>query len=100
MKLPDIATTALHAALLAHKGEVVDVLLGAGAALDRESPPHFGTALHTAAQMGDATLVRKLLDAGADPRLKRSTGTTPLAELQAVKRTIEECERLLVAAGG
>ena len=124
VKLPDIATTPLHAALLARKADVVDVLLGAGAALDRESPPHFGTALHTAAQMGEATLVKKLLDAGADPKAKRATGATPLAELQTVKRALvgmesmlamlppemrqgmpslaayEECERLLVAAGG
>jgi len=124
MKLPDIATTPIHAAILSRKGDVVDVLLAAGAALDRESPPHFGTALHTAAGVGDPTLVRKLLDAGADPKAKRSTGATPLAELQTVKRTLsgmegmlamlppemrnsmpslaayEECERLLVAAGG
>jgi hypothetical protein len=125
VKLPDIATTALHAALMSKKGDVVDVLLAAGAALDRESPPHFGSALHTAAGMGEPTLVKKLLDAGADPRAKRSaTGATPLLELQAAKRTFagmeamlhmlpaemrkelpsqaayEECERLLVAAGG
>ena len=124
MKLPDIATTPIHAAILSRKGDVLDVLLAAGAALDRESPPHFGTALHTAAGVGDPALVRKLLDAGADPKAKRSTGATPLAELQTVKRTLsgmeamlsmlppemrnsmpslaayEECERLLLAAGG
>jgi hypothetical protein len=74
--------------------------------------------------MGDPTLVRKLLDAGADPKATRATGATPLAELQTVKRTFagmegmlamlpaelrknmpslaayEDCERLLIAAGG
>jgi hypothetical protein len=125
MKLPDIATTPVHAAILARKGDVLDVLLAAGAALDRESPPHFGTALHTAAGMGDPVLVKKLLDAGANPKAPRAVnGATPLSELQTIRRTYagmeamlsllppearkampskeayEECERLLVAAGG
>ncbi len=125
VKLPDIAATPLHAALMAKKADVVDVLLAAGAALDRQSPPHFGSALHTAAGMGEPALVRKLLDAGADPKARKSaTGATPLAELQAAKGAFagmeamlqmlpaelrkelpspaqyEECERLLIAAGG
>jgi len=125
MKLPDIAATALHAALLAQKETVVDVLIAAGAALDREAPPHFGTALHVATGLGLPALVKKLLDAGADPKAKRSlNGVTPREELQMIKRTYagmeamlamlppearkamptkeayEECERLLVAAGG
>lgn len=66
----------LHVASAFGLISVVEHLLLQGESVDRA----FGstTPLHYAAERGHAKLVRKLLDAGADPTLKSNTGETAL----------------------
>jgi ankyrin repeat protein len=53
--------------------ELAELLLDAGADVSRRAEEGF-TALHSAAQSGDAALVRLLLDRGADPKLRTPDG--------------------------
>jgi ankyrin repeat protein len=74
-----LAVTALHSAVATDAApvdhEIVRLLLDAGAPVN---VPHLGsgTPLHTAAFTGDTTVIRMLLDRGADPLLKLDDGKT------------------------
>jgi uncharacterized protein len=69
--------TPLHVSMLSQSPEVAKVLLAHGAEIDARMSEG-ATALHEAAQNGDAVSVRILLDAGADPSLKMPNGKTAL----------------------
>ena len=73
----DYKLTALHRAAAAGHGEMVEVLLGSGAAADVRD---YGgsTPLHAAAAKGHAAAVQALLDHGAKPDLIDETGDTAL----------------------
>ena len=58
--------TALHLAAQGGHAEVVQLLLGAGSAVDAQTSAG-ATVLHIAAQEGYIEVVQLLLDAGADP---------------------------------
>jgi ankyrin repeat protein len=91
-------------------GELVSALLDAGAAVDARSACDARTALHHAAERGDAASVAALLRAGASPRQPTRSGLTPrelaarrsdgdgaqVAEMlrEAEKRASEELRRL------
>jgi uncharacterized protein len=67
----------LGTAAFARSVQLARLLLDAGAAVNGQGKGGF-TALHTAAQNGDADLVRELLDRGADPTLSTTAGKTPI----------------------
>ncbi len=77
---PDNGRTALHHECNHGWTKLVPVLLELGADPNRRDRFHHGgTALHLAAQRGNATrLAGLLLDAGADPTLRDDRGDTPL----------------------
>ena len=58
--------------------ESVQLLLAAGADVNAQASGQRGTALHAAAQSGNTTIVKLLLDAGASPYSIDATGDTPL----------------------
>lgn len=71
-----MANTPLHAAMAGRLGvDGVRALLDGGAEVDARQHGGF-TALHAAAMHGDATIVRLLLDHGADPTLPADDGRT------------------------
>ena len=70
--------TPLHAALAGRSHGVTARLLAAGAEVDARQGGGY-TALHEAALLGDADLVRLLLDHGADPTAPADDGLTPIA---------------------
>jgi uncharacterized protein len=73
-----LANTALHAALAGRRGEVVRILLDAGA--DVNAKQHGGwTALHAAAANGDRGLVELLLARGANTTAANDAGVTAAA---------------------
>src|SRR5262245_5963936 len=70
-------TRPLHWAVRADEVEVADLLLKAGA--DATAQNRLGvTALYLAATNGNGTMVRKLLDRGANPNQVEKTGETVL----------------------
>jgi uncharacterized protein len=76
--------TPLHFACQQYRNEVVQVLLEAGAPLDARdacgNTPLFRAVFNA---KGDPTIVRRLVEAGADPDLVNETGQSPrgLAEI-------------------
>ncbi len=68
--------TALHWAAMNNHGEIVDVLLYAGATVRPLTRVGGYTPLHLAARAGHAGIVTKLVAAGADPDEWTSTGVT------------------------
>lgn len=71
-------TTPLAWAAYVDDEEAVDLLLRAGADVDRASDYHGVTALALACANGNSTIVAKLLEAGADPNIAQRSGETPL----------------------
>jgi ankyrin repeat protein len=64
----------LGTAVFVRSPHLARLLLDAGADVNRQGAGGF-TALHSAAQSGDAELVRLLLEHGADPGVRASDGT-------------------------
>ena len=75
--------------------EIVEMLLEAGASLDRRNPSE-ETALHLAARHGRTTSARLLLRAGADFGLQDSEGRTPL--YRAIEKRRADIIEMLQAA--
>lgn len=69
--------SALHYAVFAEQPEIVAHLLSKGAQVDQRAPNQ-QTALMLAAKNGNIGIVRMLLNAKADPRLKDQNDDTPL----------------------
>ena len=91
--------TALHAAARGGHPEVVEVLVGAGAATGATTRIGDYTPLHLAGGGGHAAAVGALLEAGADPgAVTSSSGVTPL-HLAAEARGGEGAVRLLLEHG-
>ena len=70
--------TALHWAAFQDELVMAEVLIYAGANLEATTRVNAITPLFLAAQNGSASMVQKLLDAGAEPNSTMETGTTPL----------------------
>ncbi|XP_047095447.1 E3 ubiquitin-protein ligase KEG-like [Lolium rigidum] len=77
--------------------ELVRILLAAGADPTAQDAPHCRTALHTAAMINDAELVKIILEAGVDVNIRNAQNTTPLHV--ALNRGANSCVGLLLAAG-
>jgi TonB family protein len=88
-------TALMYAVEAGHDG-IVEMLLAAGASLDRRNPSG-ETALHLAARHGRTASARLLLQAGADFALRDTEGRTPL--YRAIeKRRADVIEMLQAAA--
>ncbi|THU47380.1 hypothetical protein C4D60_Mb09t14880 [Musa balbisiana] len=77
--------------------ELVRILLTAGADPTAQDEMHFRTALHTAAMINDAELVKIILEAGVDVNIRNAQNTIPLHV--ALNRGANSCVGLLLAAG-
>lgn len=83
--------TPLLIAVLAVNGELVKLLVDAGADLEAQDKAHGVTALHIAALKGNLNLTKLLLDKGANPNAKSNDGRTPLDLARAKKqKNLEE----------
>ncbi len=71
-------STALAWAAYSDDEHAVDLLLRAGADVDKASGFHGVTALMLACANGNSKIVAKLIDAGADPNKAQRNGETPL----------------------
>jgi len=87
--------TPLQVSMLSQSAEVAKVLLARGAEVDARMSEG-ATALHEAAQNGDAVSIRMLLDAGADPALKMPNSKTALDLARAAKH--KDAARILQSA--
>lgn len=95
---PNAKETEGHTPLYrAATGEVAQVLVEAGAALDVPSGPTAGTPLHQAARMGKASVAAVLLDHGANIETRDCKGETPLR--RAVNCRKLEVVQLLISRG-
>jgi hemoglobin len=95
---PDAAEGEGHTPLYrASSGDVVRVLLAAGATADVVSGPTRGTPLHQAARHGKASVADALLDHGATIEARDAKGETPLR--RAVNCRQIEIVRLLIRRG-
>ncbi len=90
-------TTALHWAVHWDDFESVDLLLQAGADV-KASTRHGATPLYLAAENGSAAMIRKLLDAGADPNTP-FLGNEETALMFAARSGNVESVRVLLEAG-
>lgn len=70
--------TALHAAVESGKGKVVEMLITAGADVNRVTKMTKESALHFACFKGDKAIVNQLIAAGANLELQNINGHTPL----------------------
>ncbi|XP_020108735.1 E3 ubiquitin-protein ligase KEG isoform X1 [Ananas comosus] len=77
--------------------ELVRILLAAGADPTAQDEPHCRTALHTAAMINDAELVKIILEAGVDVNIRNAQNTIPLHV--ALNRGANSCVGLLLSAG-
>ncbi|XP_074569052.1 E3 ubiquitin-protein ligase KEG [Curcuma longa] len=77
--------------------ELVRVLLAAGADPTAQDEQHCRTALHTAAMINDADLVKIILEAGVDVNIRNAQNTIPLHV--ALNRGSNSCVGLLLSAG-
>ena len=78
--------------------QIVALLVGAGANVNRQSGVTGATALHMAARRGNVAIAKALLDHGALPNLPDKKGVTPLARALNLKR--DETAELIRSAGG
>jgi len=89
-------TTALHWAVRADRGDLVDRLLAAGA--DARAEDRYGiTPLFLAAENGNAAIMAALIDAGADPDSAAPTGETML--MTATRTGLSAAMTLLIERG-
>ena len=89
--------TPLHLAAFFGQVDAVRLLLARGAVVDRNGTGWMtGTSLHAGASGSHATVVRVLLDAGADPNNRQGHGYTPLHSA-AANGDLESVELLLDA---
>jgi ankyrin repeat protein len=89
--------TPLHLAAFFGQADAVRLLLARGAACDVHGTGWMqGTALHSAASASQTTIVRILLDAGADPNTRQRHEYTPLHSA-AANADLESIEALLAA---
>ncbi len=96
---PQHGQGALLEAVRSRSEEAVDAALRLGAPVDEQVGEKERTALMSAALIGDPSLIRKLLSAGASPSLKDRAGKTAkdhAAEFRGEARA--ECSHLLLAA--
>ncbi|MEP7119260.1 MAG: ankyrin repeat domain-containing protein, partial [Acidobacteriota bacterium] len=89
--------TALHWAALKNEPEIAEMLLFAGANHAAVTRLGVYTPLHLAARAGSAPIVAALIAAGADVRVRATTGTTPL--MLAAESGVLEAVQHLVTAG-
>jgi hypothetical protein len=82
--------TALMRAVNAGFGDVVDILLAAGARTNEQTTDGGMTALMMAASRGYPRIAKTLLRHGADPNLTTEIGTTALHELAGVEGPLEQ----------
>ncbi|MGE3277862.1 MAG: ankyrin repeat domain-containing protein [Vicinamibacterales bacterium] len=87
-------TTPLHWAAMRSDRALADVLLYAGANVKATTRLGAYTPLHLAASAGASDVVAALLDAGADPAARTTTGATPLM-LASQAGSVEAVTRLL-----
>lgn len=90
-------TPLLSLAVRAQFPQIVSLLLGAGADVNRISADRGYSPLMDAAQKGDAAIVKILLAHGADPDLRSKDGQTAL--IICAGRGDEEMAELLVSSG-
>lgn len=67
----------LQAACAGGRGEVVNLFMATGVDVQSRKSPNKSTPLHIAARLGNAALVRLLLDSHADPKATDGEGKTP-----------------------
>ena len=89
--------TPLHAAAYMGHDRIVDLLLDAGADMDRNDNPFGVSSLHMAAEENHLGIVKALLQAGADPSATEANGYTPVT--RAGWRQHWDVVRVLRAAG-
>lgn len=77
--------------------ELVRILLAAGADAAAQDELHGRTALHIAAMVNDAELVKIIFEAGVDVNIKNVQNTTPLHV--ALNRGANQCVGLLLSVG-
>ncbi|ONK63724.1 uncharacterized protein A4U43_C07F18260 [Asparagus officinalis] len=77
--------------------ELVRILLAAGADPTAQDEPYCRTALHTAAMVNDAELMKIILEAGVDVDIRNAQNATPLHV--ALNRGANLCVPLLLSAG-
>jgi len=84
--------TVLHNAVLGQNPEMVSLLLGRGADVNKTDNTG-NSPLHLAAMWGHATMVRLLLKNGADPKLRNEAGNRPsqMAASNGMDETAELC---------
>ena len=93
---PQKPRTALHEAVRLQDSDAVDILILAGADVNRKDI--YGcTPLHTSAFLSDASTIASLIRAGADKNAGDSVGATPLH--YAVYHNHENSVRVLLALG-
>ncbi|KAG1331792.1 hypothetical protein COCNU_02G017600 [Cocos nucifera] len=83
--------------ILTEGRELVRILLAAGADPTAQDEVNFRTALHTAAMINDAELVKIILKAGVDVNVRNAQNTIPLHV--ALNRGANTCVGLLLSAG-
>jgi ankyrin repeat protein len=89
----------LQLAAAADNADNVRDLLAQGVTPCRGTATWHMTPLHDAAMNADANLIRRLLDAGADPNGRTINGETPLMELTRSDAAGEESLRALLDGG-
>ena len=94
MKPSGSGKTALMQAAVNNRSEIVDLLVANGADVNQTESDSGYSALHFAAQASSETIVKTLLENGADPNLQARDGRAPL-HIAAKLRFFEIAEELL-----